>query len=113
MSTVRQSEFGTKKYEWHRCKKGDTIGRVYFPHPTSSERYYLRMLLNIVKGPTSYKEIRTVNSILYDSFKSACVARGLLEDDNEWNEALAEAARWASPMFLRDMFVMLLLLRSV
>ncbi|XP_073116154.1 uncharacterized protein [Elaeis guineensis] len=31
------------------------IGRIYYAHPASGERFYLRMLLNIIKEPTSYK----------------------------------------------------------
>lgn len=112
-------EFPTKrvwdkaKKEWKVRQKGDMIGRIYYAHPTSRERFYLRMLLNIAKGPTSFEDIRTVDGVLYDSFKNAYVARGLLEDDNQWDEALNQAAIWASPSSLRDMFVMMLMLCEV
>jgi hypothetical protein len=43
------------------------------------------MLLNIVKGPQSFKDIRTVNSVLYPTFKLACYALGLLDDEEEWH----------------------------
>ncbi len=77
-------------------KKGFTIGRMYYAHPTSGERCYLWMLLNYVKGATSYEHLRTVNGIKHDTFKDACIAMGLLTDDNEWHEALEEASFWAS-----------------
>src|SRR4051794_384472 len=53
--------------EWKpRQKKGRTaIGRVYFAGPAAGERYYLRMLLYIMKGPTSWEDLRTVNGIIY------------------------------------------------
>jgi hypothetical protein len=35
----------------------------------------------IVKGAMSYKDLRTYNGIVYQTFKEACVARGLLKDD--------------------------------
>ncbi|XP_076256102.1 uncharacterized protein LOC143193665 [Rhynchophorus ferrugineus] len=34
-------------------KKTDALGRVYTIHPNNSECFYLRMLLHIVKGPTT------------------------------------------------------------
>lgn len=94
-------------------KKRGHNWQIYFAHPTYGERFYLRLLLNIVKSPTTYEDIRTVNFIVYDTFKSAYVARGLLEDDNKWNIALTEASRWAMPTSLREMFVMLLMFYEV
>ena len=41
------------------------IGRFYFGPPKSGEVYYLRMLLNIVNGVTSYVGIRTLNGIVH------------------------------------------------
>ncbi|XP_074297506.1 uncharacterized protein LOC141628239 [Silene latifolia] len=58
------AEFPTKYVwddGWKRRKQGRCIGRISYVHPTAGERYYLRLLLNIVKGPKSYEEIRTVN----------------------------------------------------
>jgi len=77
-------------------KKDFAIGRMYYAHPTSSECYYLQMLLNCIKGATSYKHLRTVDGIEHNIFKNACITMGLLADDNEWHQALEEAGRWAS-----------------
>jgi hypothetical protein len=66
-------------------KRSFAIGRMYYAHPTSSEHYYLQMLLNCVKGATSYKHLWTVDGTEHDTFKDACIAMGLLEDDNEWH----------------------------
>jgi hypothetical protein len=38
-----------KKHAWKPRKKGFAIGRMYFAHPTSGERFYLRTLLTVVK----------------------------------------------------------------
>jgi hypothetical protein len=65
------------------CKRGFAIGRMYYAHPTSGEHYYLRMLLNCVKGATSYEHLRTMDGIEHNTFKDAFIAMGLLEDDNE------------------------------
>lgn len=53
-------------------KQGFSIGRLYFVSPSAGELYYLRMLLNIVKGPISFKELRTVGGVDQDTFKGAC-----------------------------------------
>ena len=54
------------------------------------------MLLNVVKGATSFDEIKTVNGQLCPSFKAACFALGLLDGDREWNDAIKEASNWAT-----------------
>ena len=68
---------------WTRRKRGCSIGRMYFASPNLGERFYLRLLLTVVKGPISFENMRTVDGVIYESFKAACVARGLLEDDEE------------------------------
>ena len=51
---------------------------MYFVHPAAGEQYYLRMLLNIIRGATSFKNLRTIDGIFYSSFKEACITLGLL-----------------------------------
>ncbi|XP_071727416.1 uncharacterized protein [Rutidosis leptorrhynchoides] len=77
--------------EWAPRKPRPSIGRIVYSNPASGERYYLRMLLNIVKGPRSFEELRTVDGTLHPTFKDACFAYGLLHDDREWTEAISEA----------------------
>jgi hypothetical protein len=52
--------------------------------------------------------LRTVNGRLCATFKEACFARGLLEDDREWNECLEQASLWATGVKLRSLFVTIL-----
>ena len=47
-------------------------------------------------------------SLLYDTFKEACSARGLLEDDREWTQCLQEASVMQTGHQLRSLFVMIL-----
>jgi hypothetical protein len=89
------------------------IGRMYYAHPTSGERYYLRMLLNYVKGATPYEHLRTVDGRVHDTLKNACITMGLLADDNEWDQALEEVDVWASGRQLRDMFASMLMFCEV
>lgn len=77
-------------------------------NPSEGERFYLRMLLMIVKGATSYVDIRTYNGIVYQSFKEACAACGLLTDDNEWYTTFEEATSWATSSQLRNLFCIML-----
>nr|GEX71953.1 DNA helicase PIF1, ATP-dependent [Tanacetum cinerariifolium] len=67
----------------------------------------------IQRGPQSFKELMTINEILYARFKEACFAYGLLNDDKEWAHAISEASFWALGPQLRDLFVTMLLFCDV
>ena len=69
--------------QWRRRKNGKCFGRIYFAHPSSGDKYYLRMLLNIIKGPRNFAEIRISNGIVYKTYQEACYALGLLDNDKE------------------------------
>ncbi|XP_010473639.1 PREDICTED: ATP-dependent DNA helicase PIF1-like [Camelina sativa] len=94
---------------WTKRKQGFTIGRLVNIHPTVGELYYLRMLLFKVKGVTSFSEIKTVAGVTYQTYKETCCARGLLDGDKEWIEALEETAQWGSASQLRELFVTLII----
>ncbi|WOG92309.1 hypothetical protein DCAR_0311572 [Daucus carota subsp. sativus] len=66
------------------------------------------MLLMRKKGCLGFEDIRTVDGVVYDTFKEACGAMGLLQDDNQWHEALSENSHSAFPHQLREMFVNIL-----
>lgn len=89
------------------------MGRISYVHPSSGELFYLRMLLNIVKGPLSYEDIRTVDRILWPTFQQACSALGLLDDDKEWDHALQEAIIWVTPAQLRNLFATIVIFCEV
>jgi hypothetical protein len=94
--------------KWIRRQHGFKIGRLYYVNPTEGERFYLRMLLMIVKGATCYTDLRTHNGIIYETFKEACAARGLLTDDNEWYKTFEVATNWATASQLRSLFTTML-----
>ncbi|XP_031095203.1 uncharacterized protein LOC115999494 [Ipomoea triloba] len=99
--------------EWHPKKKGFSIGRIFFVPPGSGEVYHLRCLLNIVRGPTSFKDIMPFNGVEYMTFRDACYARGLLDDDKEYIDAIEEASHWSTGHAIRKLFVILLLSNSL
>lgn len=88
--------------------KEHALGRVYTIHPNNSECNYLRLLLHTVRGPTSFAFLKTVDDIEYPTFHAACSARGLLDDDQNWDETLAEAIIGDSPRRLRHLFAVML-----
>ncbi|CAH2107330.1 unnamed protein product [Euphydryas editha] len=63
------------------------------------------MLLHIVKDPTSFVHLRTVQGVIYNTYQTACRAMGLLEKDYHWKNTLSEAAFCSSATSLRYLFV--------
>lgn len=45
-----------------------SIGKIYYAHPESGGKYYLRILLNIVRGCKSFIDIRTSNSVIQTTY---------------------------------------------
>ncbi|XP_058784536.1 uncharacterized protein LOC131659346 [Vicia villosa] len=113
------SQFPTKfvwkveEHEWAPRKQGFAIGRLHFVPPGSGEIFYLRTLLNHVKGPTSFEEIKTVNNDTKKTFKEACYALGFLDDDKEYIDAIVEASQWGTGEYLRLLFATLLLSKQI
>jgi hypothetical protein len=93
---------------WKRRQRGSSIGRLYFVSPTAGERFYLRTLLTTVTGVTSWTDVRTFDGIIHATFHGACLARGLLADDNEWRECLQEASTSHLGDGLRRLFSLIL-----
>jgi len=95
-------------YVWTIREKYFQIGRMYYAHPSSGERFYLRLLLTVVTGATSFEDLRTFQGVLYPTFREACIAYGLTEDDNEWRQCLEEAKHMAVGRQMRHLFVTIL-----
>ena len=98
------------KRHWQpRVRDGSsTIGRMYAASPFMGEKYYLRLLLTVVRGPTSFENLRTINGTVYPTFKDACLAMGLLDEDGEWIATFAEGCQFATGYALRQLFVTVL-----
>eukprot|EP00095_Tigriopus_kingsejongensis_P008014 maker-scaffold1844_size26589-snap-gene-0.4 protein:Tk08014 transcript:maker-scaffold1844_size26589-snap-gene-0.4-mRNA-1 annotation:"hypothetical protein Y032_1114g3627" len=107
---------------WRRRKRGHvdaddgnftsgTLGRIptISLSPKQSELYYLRMLLHNVAGAQSYEDLRTVDAELCPTFQAACNKLGLLEDDNEKDMIMGEAALLKFGPQLRDVFATILM----
>lgn len=77
---------------WHaRIYKGvQSVGRVFGVSHFNAELFALRRLLSIVKGAVSFEDLATVDGIVHDTFRSACMARGMMNGDSELEAALRE-----------------------
>ena len=90
---------------------GDTVGRVHWVHPGSGDVFYLRMLLTREesRGKGSFAALREVHGEEMESYKAACAALGLLQDDNEWDGMMTEATATQMPKAMRKLFLYVVL----
>ena len=60
--------WNNKEKAWEGRRRGTKIGRLRFIHPGVGDAFYLRMLLMVVRGATSYTDVRTYEDIVYNTF---------------------------------------------
>ena len=85
-------------------RETDSIGRMITIHPNQSEKFFLRLLLKHTTGSRSFSDLRSYRETTYSTYKAACVARELLEDDSQWIACLTEAVQIATPKKIRSLF---------
>ena len=91
-----------RNYEWTpRARAEPVITRLFTISPRRSELYHLRLLLLNVPGATSFEHLRTVNGITHPNFAAAARALNLVENGQQWYDAMAEAAQHQMPYQLR------------
>ena len=110
----RNKQWNQRKYgvkDDNGLHRYSTVGRIPIiglsAHQT--ELYCLRLLLYNTSGATSYDDLRTVNETTFETNQSACVALGLLQDDEEIDKALMEVTQHQFGNHVRDFFVSILL----
>ena len=79
------SKFVYEKKKWRPRKRGFTIGCLIWVPPTTGELFYLRMMLTVVKGPTTYEEIHKIGDNQYDTFRD-------VDNDKEYIGVIKEAS---------------------
>ena len=97
------------KKVWQGRKQASAqIGRIVYANPAEGERYFLRVLLNHVRGATSFEDLRTMAGVTYSTFREACEKRGLIETDRSIDDCLTEATTFQMPCALRRLFATIL-----
>nr|XP_027108614.1 uncharacterized protein LOC113728258 [Coffea arabica] len=96
-----------KKY-WSARKQKDSIGRIVAANPSEGDRYFLRLLLVNVKGPTSFDHLKIIDGQYAASFQEAAILRGYFESNNAQEQCLQEAALYHMPHTFRRLFATLL-----
>lgn len=81
----------------------------------NDELYCLRTLLQHVRGCRSFVELRTVRAfdsdsgqfetIVCDTYREACVRRGLFANSDIFERAMQQASTRAAPYRLRNFFL--------
>ncbi|GBM72301.1 ATP-dependent DNA helicase pif1 [Araneus ventricosus] len=101
--------FDKSTTNWKKRQRGgqNVIGRLPVVSILDTERYYLRMLLLRKSGAISFDDILTINGLRCITFQQACQEYGLLRGDQQWHDALNEAAQFQSPRQLRMLFAMI------
>ncbi|CUS13252.1 unnamed protein product [Tuber aestivum] len=94
--------------EWKVRRRGYAIGRMPIASPQSGERFFLRILLCHVHGPTCFTDLCTIDGNVYSTIRAACQARGLINDDQEYDDCLREATGIQTGLQLRALFLLIL-----
>ncbi|GBN27243.1 hypothetical protein AVEN_234875-1 [Araneus ventricosus] len=97
----------TTNWKKRQCGGQNVIGRLPVVSILDIERYYLRMLLLRKSGTISFDDILTINGLRCITFQQACQEYGLLRGDQQWHDALNDAAQFQSPRQLRMLFAMI------
>ncbi|XP_010496603.1 PREDICTED: uncharacterized protein LOC104773656, partial [Camelina sativa] len=105
--------WNNKEKKFALRERGFAIGRINFVPRAIEDSYFLRILLNIRRGPQQHKDLKTVDGVVYNSYRDAVFALGLLDDDKEYINGIKEANFWCSAKYVRRLFVIMLLSASL
>jgi len=97
-----------RKVGWKPRTQGFAIGRMWSAGLFMGERYYLRLLLTVVRGARSFQALRTVDGIQHRFCKQACIALRLLEDDGEWIAMFRDGLGFMTGRAFRHLFALAL-----
>ncbi|KAK8809606.1 hypothetical protein WA158_000549 [Blastocystis sp. Blastoise] len=100
--------YDSKLKKWnHRRRNNKVIGRLPYIDPTNDNLFCLRILLLHVSRPLSFDDLKCYEGQIYNTYRESCIARGLLVDDTEYYDILANEVIDATPWQLRQLFGLL------
>lgn len=94
---------------WLARKNGrKQIGRMVYATVAEGERYYLRVLLEEVRGATSFNSLKTIHGVTCDTFRQACELLGVVGTDQSIDHCLLSTSNWMMPSSLRRLFAIIM-----
>ena len=97
-----------KNNVWQRRQRKVKVFSKMNMVPVGTELFYLRLLLTHVEAPTSFDDLFCFQNMVHPTYKVACIAKGLLQDDAKWDNCLQEAAVIALPRQIQRLIATLL-----
>ncbi|KAF8117428.1 hypothetical protein N665_0010s0005 [Sinapis alba] len=100
---------------WFELNRVDSFART-IPYVQISNFYTYdstRKKFNRRKNDLAYADMKTFRGVLYPSYKEACFARGLLDDDQEYIDDIIRRSFDGFASSLRQVFVIMLLSGSL
>ena len=82
---------------------------MYIVSLSQVELFHLRILLMIVRGATSFKNLKTVNGEIKRTFTAACLSFGFTKNDGKQTSAMRKTEVSLMPKQLRSSFVLILI----
>jgi hypothetical protein len=98
-----------KRSAWVPRRRRETkmAARVYSVPARSGDKFFLRLLLHHVQGATSFEDLRTVGGVVHATYGDAAIDLGLVVSDDEYDQALLDAALSGTAHQIRELFATL------
>ena len=99
-----------KSKKWvKRQRSNNIVVRVYAVSPNDINRFYLKLILNHIRGAICYEDLLIVNGHKYDTYREVASIYGLLENDDIWFNTLQEGVNILNSYKCRQLFAYMLI----
>lgn len=99
-----ESFVSNQQHEMWTLRKKKVIDRIITINPFESKRYYLRILLNHIREPISFEDLRAVNSVIASTYCEVAILHSLLNKNGSVESCLQEFSLYQIPNSLRCLF---------
>lgn len=87
-------------------RKNYAVGRLNEVSPKDTERFHLKLILNRIKGATSFEDLPTYENVTYNTYKETAIVMGLAENSQQIFETFDEGCSVMLPSQLRKYFAL-------